>query len=353
MYDNKNNKNNSQLNQIDVTQDVTQSKKKETFIVLYERYLLDGNLDLLDKLFYAFFVSLHNQGCVINISNEGLAKKIKIKPDENISIRTTQRSLQKLEDLNYIKRYINKKTGERIIVPVFKFEAEHPEQNIEQTFHDRHGNVYKKIDHVTNGAGGDVTDGAHDKVDASSYQICHTYNKDNNKENNNFVITKDSQENEFKNTIKKAKEILETTKTNLPSTVGEVKQNKYQETRFLEPVKNNTKLKDYVASYNPFNLPQETIDGFIEMRKAKQNPLTPHAWKLLQSSLKKCVDGGYTAQECIEMATLHGWSGIQKEWMDRVKGKFANPNHLDHNSIAWAEGFNSPLYNLDGVSKNE
>lgn len=344
MYDNKNNKNNSQSNQIDVIQDVTQSKKKETFIVLYERYLLDGNLDLLDKLFYAFFVSLHCAGRVIDITNTQLREKIQVSPDEFISIDKVKRSLKRLEDMGYIKRYTNKSNGTRIIIPVIKHDFDEIDESKAGVFYDRYGNEYHPIN----------KNALRGKFAPPPVQNCSTYNnKDNNKENNNFVITKDTQKNEFELTIEKAKEILETTKTNLPSTTGEIKPNKYEETRFLEPVKNNIKLKELVVSFNPFNLPQETIDGFIEMRKAKQNPLTPHAWKLLQSSLKKCVDGGYTAQECIEMATLHGWSGIQKEWMDRVKGKSANPNHLDHNSIAWAEGFNSPLYNLDGVSKNE
>ena len=43
MNDKKNNNKNSSNNQSVVNQDVTQSNKKEAFIVLYERYLLDGN----------------------------------------------------------------------------------------------------------------------------------------------------------------------------------------------------------------------------------------------------------------------------------------------------------------------
>lgn len=312
MYDNKNNKNNSQLNQIDVIQDVTQSKKKETFIVLYERYLLDGNLDLLDKLFYAFFVSLHNQGCVINISNEGLAKKIKIKPDENISIRTTQRSLQKLEDLNYIKRYINKKTAERIIVPVFKFEAEHPEQNIEQTFHDRHGNVYKKIGHVTDDAGGHVTDGAHDKVDASSYQICHTYNKDNNKD--------------------KEKEI-------------------YKE-KEKQPQANKSPIIQFLFSNNPFNFDEETLKGYLEMRKSIKKPLTEKAWFLLIKEIQKAVDQGIDPNDCINEAILRSWQGFKCEWLQRhSEAKIMQPRAPENSYNRKETASTVPFYN--STEKND
>jgi DNA-binding MarR family transcriptional regulator len=173
MYDNKNNKNNSQLNEIDVIQDVTQSKKKETFIVLYERYLLDGNLDLLDKLFYAFFVSLHCAGRVIDITNPQLREKIQVSPGEFISIDKVKRSLKKLEDMGYIKRYTNKSNGTRIITPVIKHEFDEIDESKVDVFYDRYGNEYRPID----------KNAPRGKFAPSLEQICSTYNKDNIKEN--------------------------------------------------------------------------------------------------------------------------------------------------------------------------
>lgn len=94
--------------------------RKTSVIILNEECLLDENLNILDKLFYAFFMSLQNEGHVINITNEELAKKIKTRSKESISIRMVQRSLKKLEDLGYITKFHDSKTRERIIVPAIK-----------------------------------------------------------------------------------------------------------------------------------------------------------------------------------------------------------------------------------------
>tara|TARA_R110000868_G_scaffold404861_1_gene683508 strand:- start:1328 stop:2566 length:1239 start_codon:yes stop_codon:yes gene_type:complete len=174
MNDKNNNKNNSQLNQTDVTQDVTHSKKKETFIVLYERYLLDGNLDLLDKLFYAFFVSLHCAGRVIDISNSQLREKIQVSPGEFISIDKVKRSLKKLEDMDYIKRYTNKNNGTRIITPVIKHEFDEIDESKADVFYDRYGNEYRPVD----------KNAPRGKFAPPLVQNCTTYNiKENIKEN--------------------------------------------------------------------------------------------------------------------------------------------------------------------------
>lgn len=170
---NKNNKNSV------VTQDVNKTKKKETFIVLYERYLLDGNLDLLDKLFYAFFVSLHCAGNVIDISNCQLANKIKDNGGKFISIPRVKRSLKRLEDMGYIKRYTNKNKGERIIVPIIKQEFEEIDESKADIFYDRYGNEYHPA-HIKEPR---VIDDPGFKNVPPTEQECSTYIKENIKEN--------------------------------------------------------------------------------------------------------------------------------------------------------------------------
>lgn len=141
MYDKKNNKNKSAYNQ----SIKNNSNKRETFIVLYERYLLDGNLKLLDKLFYAFFVSLHCAGNVIDLTNAELSSKIKEKKDEFISVDKVKESLKRLEDLGYIKRYNNKKSRSRIIVPVIQAYADYKDESKASVFYDRYGNEYRPV----------------------------------------------------------------------------------------------------------------------------------------------------------------------------------------------------------------
>lgn len=337
MNDKKNNNNNFTYNQIDVTQAVTQ----------------DVNIQKLTGETLNNFINEHNfsgftimSNATINLLNYDCALAVycylackpndwkicveNIKNHFNISKPKAYKIFDYLMEVGLLERKVIRENGKHKTTVYFLYVT--PK---------KHNNEKLKAENLIA-----------EKIPTTKKRI-NKENIINEKENNNFVITKEIENTEIEETIVKAQECLENTKSNLPISTGSLKPVVYQDVNYLQPIKPNTKLTEYVKSCNPFNLPDETIEGFLEMRKIKKNPVTPHSWKLLQSSLQKCVEAGYTAQECLETAIVHGWSGIQKEWMDRTKGKFANPNQLDHNSLAWADGFNSPFYNLDGVSKNE
>ncbi len=384
MYDKNNNKNYSALNQIDVTQDVTHSKKKETFIVLYERYLLDGNLDLLDKLFYAFFVSLHNSGCIIDINNESLAKKMKVHPDKFLSVQAVQRSLRKLEDLNYIQRFFNKKTQERIIKPIFKFDADHPCPDDEQVFFDRHGNEYVRKDTATH-----ITSDEGIKNDIPPYQKCTPYIKENIKENyihNSQYIEpkkKKSYSEEFENfwscTSKRGE------KTKAYSAWKTHKLDKQLET-MIDLIKTNYELKygDREVRYQPHistwinyrpweegavkteeeviakaheqlqatkdNLPSQVlenlkplysvseqfkqlthqyglvikdnlIESFLDALKERNIPIYQSNIEIIIEELQKMKFSGLDINDCIKKFLLSSWKSFSIDYFDKKKAK--------------------------------
>lgn len=338
MYDKNNNKNNSALNQTDVTK----SKKKETFIVLYERYLLDGNLDLLDKLFYAFFVSLHCAGRVIDITNSQLREKVKVSPNEFISIDKVKRSLKKLEDLDYIKRYTNKNNSDRIIIPVIKHDFDEIDESKAGVFYDRYGNEYHPVDkNAPRGNGA-----PRGKFAPPPVHGCTTYNiKENIKENNNYVITK---ENEFDEVIQKAQECLEKTKENLPNTSSEIVPYTYQETNL--PVQKKSTTLQQLQEVNSLNLPSEFLEQLILTRKANKASTNKKAMQAVYQELIKLKDAGLDLNECLNMYANCGWKGFVADWFINSMAKKPS-THLDHNSIQWGKDMESdPFFqNLDWI----
>ena len=78
---------------------------------------------------------------------------------------------------------------------------------------------------------------------------------------------------------------------------------------------------------NPHNIPEELIDEWRQIRKAK---ITPTAWKRLNSEISKCT---CTPVEAFEEMISRGWSTIKAEWINRKTHLASNTTFFDHNIL--------------------
>lgn len=76
-----------------------------------------------------------------------------------------------------------------------------------------------------------------------------------------------------------------------------------------------------IRKHNPFDFSDETLKGYVEMRKAIKKPLTEQAWKLILNEIQKAVDMGFDAQACIDEAIINSWQGFKADW---IKNRYAD-----------------------------
>ena len=76
-----------------------------------------------------------------------------------------------------------------------------------------------------------------------------------------------------------------------------------------------------IRKNNPFAFSEETLKGYVEMRKAIKKPLTEQAWKLILNEIQKAEDMGFEAQACIDEAIINSWQGFKAEW---IKNRYAD-----------------------------
>ncbi|HIH8219844.1 TPA: replication protein, partial [Neisseria meningitidis] len=71
---------------------------------------------------------------------------------------------------------------------------------------------------------------------------------------------------------------------------------------------------------------------FLQVRKAKRQPLTETAMKLLAADAAKC---GMTALQAVEYAIGNGWASFRAEWLqNKTFGGSGNRGGLTHNQTA-------------------
>lgn len=233
--------------------------------------LKDKNLNLLEKLIFSVFYSFYFSGMPIKMSDAYLAEMIS-SSDGDYSVRHMKRVINSLEEKGYIKRYKNKK-GKRLIqvtkIIQTPIEIDDDEDNL---YTDAEG----KVIHIKSTK--IIPEGhpcPHEGTSMSPEEghSCHPYNKEDNKEDNKVC-------------------------------------DKSQRTQKFD-----------IKKHNPFGFSDETLKGYVEMRKAIKKPLTEHAWNLLINEMQKAVDIGYTAQQCIDEAILNTWQGFKTEW---IQNRFAD-----------------------------
>ncbi|HHL3633722.1 helix-turn-helix domain-containing protein [Neisseria polysaccharea] len=81
-----------------------------------------------------------------------------------------------------------------------------------------------------------------------------------------------------------------------------------------------------------YGITGQVAEDFLQVRKAKRQPLTATAMKLLAADAEKC---GMTALQAVEYAIGNGWGSFRAEWLqNKTFGRTGNGGGLTHNQTA-------------------
>lgn len=68
---------------------------------------------------------------------------------------------------------------------------------------------------------------------------------------------------------------------------------------------------------NPFNIPEQMISDWLEVRKTKRAKMTATAWKGTNSVLQKLRQHGLNPVDCFESMVASGWQGIKFSYFEK------------------------------------
>lgn len=68
---------------------------------------------------------------------------------------------------------------------------------------------------------------------------------------------------------------------------------------------------------NPFNIPEQMISDWLDVRKSKRAKMTETAWKGTNSVLHKLNQLGLNPVECFESMVASGWQGIKVSYFEK------------------------------------
>ncbi|HGP4585126.1 TPA: replication protein [Neisseria meningitidis] len=95
-----------------------------------------------------------------------------------------------------------------------------------------------------------------------------------------------------------------------------------------KPTKHETELS-LLADYG---IAGQVAADFLQVRKAKRQPLTETAMRLIAADAEKC---GMTALQAVEYAIGNGWASFRAEWLqNKTFGGSGNRGGLTHNQTA-------------------
>lgn len=95
-----------------------------------------------------------------------------------------------------------------------------------------------------------------------------------------------------------------------------------------KPTRHETEL----ALLATYGITGQVAEDFLQVRKAKRQPLTETAMKLLAADAEKC---GMTALQAVEYAIGNGWASFRAEWLqNKTFGGSGNRGGLTHNQTA-------------------
>ena len=96
--------------------------------------------------------------------------------------------------------------------------------------------------------------------------------------------------------------------------------------------KKPTKHEADLALLAEHGIAGQIAEDFLTIRKAKRQPLTETAMRLIASDAEKC---GMTAAQAVEYAIGNGWGSFRAEWLkNKTFGGAGNRGGLTHNQTA-------------------
>lgn len=95
-----------------------------------------------------------------------------------------------------------------------------------------------------------------------------------------------------------------------------------------KPTRHETEL----ALLADYGITGQVAADFLQVRKAKRQPLTETAMRLIAADAEKC---GMTALQAVEYAIGNGWGSFHAEWLqNKTFGRSGNRGGLTHNQTA-------------------
>ena len=99
-----------------------------------------------------------------------------------------------------------------------------------------------------------------------------------------------------------------------------------------ETAKKPTKHEADLALLAEHGITGQIAEDFLTIRKAKRQPLTETAMRLIASDAEKC---GMTAAQAVEYAIGNGWGSFRAEWLkNKTFGRSGSRGGLTHNQTA-------------------
>ncbi len=96
--------------------------------------------------------------------------------------------------------------------------------------------------------------------------------------------------------------------------------------------KKNGRHETELALLADYGITGQVAADFLQVRKAKRQPLTETAMRLIASDAKRC---GMTAVQAVEYAIGNGWASFRAEWLqNKTFGGSGNRGGLTHNQTA-------------------
>lgn len=93
-----------------------------------------------------------------------------------------------------------------------------------------------------------------------------------------------------------------------------------------------TKHASELSLLSAHGITGQIAEDFLTIRKAKRQPLTETAVRLLAADAEKC---GMTALQAVEYAIGNGWGSFRAEWLqNKTFGRTGNGGGLTHNQTA-------------------
>ena len=103
-------------------------------------------------------------------------------------------------------------------------------------------------------------------------------------------------------------------------------------TAHAKTAKKPTKHEADLALLAEHGIAGQIAEDFLTIRKAKRQPLTETAMRLIASDAEKC---GMTAAQAVEYAIGNGWGSFRAEWLkNKTFGRSGNRGGLTHNQTA-------------------
>lgn len=265
---------------------------EETFYIIprYIRKLEGITLTFLDFFETIFQFWNKNKSCFL--SNALIKKRTGIKSDSTIN-----EAFQYFEKQGVMKRI--EKDGRRYIVPV-----------ISEIETDSGVSLQREGGLATARGGVSLQRDINKEV----------INKKTNKENNNYVIIKESEKP-------------------LAPANSKIKNHPAKKSESIIPLKN-------LQEINSLNLSDDYLTQLIEIRKANKASINKQAMKAVYQELIKLKNAGLDLNECLSMYANCGWKGFVADWFIKtIKGKKNQYDFYTSDDTSWGDEMkNDPFF---------